>query len=212
MGFEVPLYPTPLLLPTKAIAVCHQARGLSTSLELCGPPHYNTISPRLSQISSWLSPWYGRSRLHIGQGLIIFRLHSLDPCKYFSPTKVYKSTVQLFYKRPQHLVWQVTRTNDKQPVTWVGKPNVKYTCTKNYKRPSKMTASNQKLIKMYSKRPGRLFPKNRTRLSLLLLFYDKKKNKEKRRQTEFLKFQAKPLSYYYKWNTFTLFGDLWGNI
>ena len=125
MGFEVLLYPTPLLLPTKAVAVRHQAQGLLTSLELCGPPHYNTIPPRLSRVSSWLSPWYGRSWIYIGQGLIIFHLHSLNPCKYFPPAEVHKSTVQQFYKQPQHLVWQATRTNDKRPIACVGKPNVK---------------------------------------------------------------------------------------
>ena len=161
MCLEIFLHPNPFLFTPEAITICHQARSDSSLQGLSGTNHSNAFPPRLVWIRG-----RGRSRncrtwVHICHWHIILPLHRLYTCQNLLPPIMDKMTIRRFYKRLYHLVWQATKVNNKQPVACVGKVHmhleVQVTTTNDSKRPTK-------LIKMYSKRPGHLSSKNRTRL------------------------------------------------
>ena len=153
MCLKIFLHPNPLLFTPEAITICHQTRSDSSFQGLSRTNHSNAFPPRLVWIGCGGSSRNGRTRVHICHWHIILHLHRLYMCQNLLLPIMDKTTIRRFYKRLYHLVWQATKVNYKQPATCTSKVHRYLTLQVTSKQPTK-------LIKMYSKRPGRLSPKN----------------------------------------------------
>ena len=152
VGLKIFLHPNPLLFTPEAITICHQTRSDSSFQGLSRTNHSNAFPPRLVWIGCGGSSRNGRTRVHICHWHIILHLHHLYTCQNLLLPIMDKTTIWRFYKRLYHLIWQATKINYKRPVACVGKVHKYLTLQATSKQPTK-------LIKMYSKRPGRLSQK-----------------------------------------------------
>ena len=152
MCLKIFLHPNPLLFTPEAITICHQTRSDSSFQGLSRTNHSNAFPPKACLDRMWgqLQEWQDQ-----GPHMPLAH-HTPPPLPVYMPKPlppiIDKTTIQRFYKRLYYLVWQATEVNNKQPVACIGKVHMYLTLQATSKPPTK-------LIKMSSKRAGRLSPK-----------------------------------------------------